>query len=74
MTSLPDQEVAPCPLCERTELVKRLEWPQAPKHPLLPMRGMWTRLVAWPGDATAPWDPSLYHLPGRRRGCLRADY
>ena len=31
MTSLPDQEVPPCPLCERTELVTRLEWPQAPE-------------------------------------------
>ena len=31
MTSLPEQGVAPCPLCERTKLVKRLEWPQAPE-------------------------------------------
>ena len=31
VTTLPDQEGAPCPLCERTELVKRLEWPQAPE-------------------------------------------
>ena len=31
MTSLPEQGVAPCPLCERTKLVKRLEWPHAPE-------------------------------------------
>ena len=31
VTSLPYQEIAPCPLCERTELVERLKWPQAPE-------------------------------------------
>ena len=31
MTQLSDEEVAPCPLCERVELVERLEWPQAPE-------------------------------------------
>ena len=31
MTRLADQGVAPCPLCERAELVERLKWPQAPE-------------------------------------------